>query len=165
MSNNIVVAVSPFYTGAGWEDSFTGIVFKPNQAYHPIQINEDQDLTGIRRSLRLNSLILLKGTLSPAESITATKLDPAELNTEQLEELVKSDTQAEDKAAAEFLEKETQLNTTIEALNAEVKALKADKTKVTKEHNKIVKEKDTLIEGLLALLAENNIEVPETLTK
>ena len=57
MSNNIVVAVSPFYTGAGWKDSFTGIEFKPNQFYHPIQISEDQDLTGIKRSLRLNSLI------------------------------------------------------------------------------------------------------------
>lgn len=75
----VTVSVSPFYTGRGWTDQATGISFDPVQNITPIRIEkEDKDLSGIRNSVRLNNLMLLKGDLSDAPEA------PTEVNPEEL---------------------------------------------------------------------------------
>lgn len=92
MSNKIVVAVSPFYQGPGWVDEYTLISFKPNDNYSPIEIDKSANLSGIKRSLQLNTLVLLEGELPEAKTLSTKKLDPAELSTDSLSRIMATST-------------------------------------------------------------------------
>jgi hypothetical protein len=58
----IKVAVSPFFRGESWVDECTGIKFEKNarglSIYH---IPDTYDFTSIKRSIRLNNLMLIEG--------------------------------------------------------------------------------------------------------
>lgn len=81
MSNFIEVAVSPFYNGFGWTDHGTGISFKPTHITKGVRIElkEGRNLKGIRNSIRLNNLLLLKGTLPDMGEPQPQDINPAEL--------------------------------------------------------------------------------------
>lgn len=75
----VTVSVSPFYNGRGWTDQATGISFDPVENITAIRIEkENKDLSGIRNSVRLNNLMLLKGDLNDAPEA------PTEVNPEEL---------------------------------------------------------------------------------
>jgi hypothetical protein len=58
----IKVAVSPFFGGEDWTDIYTGIQFKKSTHGLSIYVIPDGlDLTGIRKSIRLNNLMLVEG--------------------------------------------------------------------------------------------------------
>jgi hypothetical protein len=58
----IKVAVSPFFGGKSWVDEYTGIKFeKSTHGLAIYEIPEGYDLTGIKKSLRLNNLMLVEG--------------------------------------------------------------------------------------------------------
>lgn len=60
----IKVAVSPFYSGKGWTDEYTNIRFETNpRGLNVYTIPTNLDLTGINKSIRLNSLILVEGDI------------------------------------------------------------------------------------------------------
>lgn len=64
MSKDIKVAVSPFYGGEDWTCDKTGITFKRSvNGLNVYTIDADSDLTNIRKAVRLNALILMKGEL------------------------------------------------------------------------------------------------------
>lgn len=58
----IKVAVSPFFRGESWTDECTGIKFEKNQRGLSIYVIPDTyNLTSIKRSIRLNNLMLVEG--------------------------------------------------------------------------------------------------------
>jgi hypothetical protein len=58
----IKVAVSPFFGGKSWVDEYTGIKFeKSTYGLSIYEIPEGYNLTGIKKSLRLNNLMLVEG--------------------------------------------------------------------------------------------------------
>lgn len=60
----IKVAVSPFYGGEDWTDEATNITFSVNpRGLNVYSIPANLDLSGIRRAIRLNSLILVEGNV------------------------------------------------------------------------------------------------------
>lgn len=60
----IKVAVSPFYGGEDWTDELTRITFEKNaRGLNVYSIPADLDLTGIRKAIRLNALILVEGNI------------------------------------------------------------------------------------------------------
>ena len=63
MDDVIIVTVSYWYRGKGWIDPRTQIEFKGDQKGLPITISKSKDLSGIKRSIMLNNLILLEGDL------------------------------------------------------------------------------------------------------
>lgn len=134
LSEKITVAVSPFYSGLGWTDKYTSIEFKPSANYYPITISTNRDLTGIRRSLRLNTLVLLNGELPQPGEVLIEKelenLDPAELSNEQLKELV-----GDLKAGNEQLKN-----------SPELKAIEEEKLALEKELESIKKELEATVE-------------------
>ena len=67
----IKVAVSPFYGGEGWTDEKTGITFQKDKSgfMSTYVIPEEADLSGIRKAIQLNALILLEGTIEDLETV------------------------------------------------------------------------------------------------
>lgn len=58
----IKVAVSPFFRGDYWVDECTGIKFEKNERGLSIyQIPDSYDFTSIKKSIRLNNLMLVQG--------------------------------------------------------------------------------------------------------
>ena len=90
MSNFIEVAVSPFYNGFGWTDHGTGISFKPTHITKGVRIElkEGRNLKGIRNSIRLNNLLLLKGTLPDMGEPQPQDINPAELTQTEFKTLL-----------------------------------------------------------------------------
>ena len=81
MQDYIFVSVSPFYNGHGWTDHGTGIDFKPVNGLRAFRIDlkDNQDLRGIRNSIRLNHLLLLEGELPEMGEVKPEDANPAEL--------------------------------------------------------------------------------------
>lgn len=124
MSNFIEVAVSPFYNGFGWTDHGTGISFKPTHITKGVRIElrEGRNLKGIRNSIRLNNLLLLKGTLPDMGEPQAQDTNPAELTHTEFKTLlagiqegdssVVEELQSDlDKSQADLLAKTNELST------------------------------------------------------
>lgn len=86
------VAVSPHYRGRGWTDRGTGIEFSPqtDSTLNTRTINKDKydDLTGIKNSIRLNHLLVIKGEIGPEVADTPTKTNPEELTGEELDAII-----------------------------------------------------------------------------
>lgn len=78
MTETIKVAISPFYKGMGWIDPGTQLVFESGPLMKYYTIPKNRDLTGIKRSVMLNQLILVEGDLDDVEDIRD--------NTEELEQ-------------------------------------------------------------------------------
>lgn len=132
LNGEIIVAVSPFYNGPGWKDEFSNIEFKPSDNYYPIRISTSRNLKGIRRSLRLNSLILLDGKLPDGTDPELNKIDPAELSRKQLKEIAEGS--AED--TGELEQKVKDLNskaTSLESSKKEVESKLSDAESEVKE--------------------------------
>ena len=88
MDNHIVVAVSPHYTGRGWTDEATGLVFEPSNHLQPVMIAKNRNLSGIKNSLRLNNLLLLEGKLEQLKDVDIENINPAELTKKQFASLM-----------------------------------------------------------------------------
>lgn len=89
----IKVAVSPFYRGEAWTDAGTGITFEQNEHGLSIySIPEEADLSGIRTAIRLNTLLLLEGTL-PEEVVAP---EPAPVVEEPVAEEVVEEVEVEE---------------------------------------------------------------------
>lgn len=69
MTDTIKVAISPFYKGMGWIDAGTQLKFKSGALMKYYTIPKNRDLTGIKRSVMLNQLILVEGNLDDVEDI------------------------------------------------------------------------------------------------
>lgn len=139
-SNNITVAVSYFYNGKGWTDKYTGIEFFKKDAGYPIQIPKSKNLEGIKRSLRLNTLYLIDGDLDTSGENTIDKLDPSELNEDQLKEFVggsSSGNEAKDKEIASLKADKTKLETDNKGLSTDKTKLEADNKTLTGEKTKM----------------------------
>ena len=124
MSNFIEVAVSPFYNGFGWTDHGTGISFKPTHITKSVRIElrEGRNLKGIRNSIRLNNLLLLKGTLPDMGEPQAQDINPAELTHKEFKTLLSGIQEGDssiveelqsdlDKSQADLLAKTNELST------------------------------------------------------
>lgn len=91
----IRVAVSPFYGGEDWTDAATGITFKRNEhGLSVYSIPEDIDLSGIRKAIRLNALMLIEGKVpygtdeviihkEPVKEIKAEEIEVEEVKAEE----------------------------------------------------------------------------------
>lgn len=148
MNDVIVVAVSYYYGGRGWTDPYTNIDFKADQKGLPIVISKDKDLTGIKRSVRLNNLLLLEGELDTSGENNLEKIDPAELTAEQLQEIA-----GESGAGAEELQAQ------IDKLTKEKQALEKSNQTLTSEKeakDKKIKELEAQIATLTSQLEEAN---------
>lgn len=67
---NVVVALSPFFGGKeGFLDEVSGIHFNFGQRGElvPYDISRVKDLSGIKRAIRLNVLLLVEGSLDDVE--------------------------------------------------------------------------------------------------
>lgn len=86
------VAVSPHYRGRGWTDRGTGIEFGPQEDStlntRTIDKERYEDLTGIKNSVRLNHLLVIKGEIGPEVADTPTKTNPEELTGEELDAII-----------------------------------------------------------------------------
>lgn len=148
MNEVIVVAVSYYYGGRGWTDPYTNIDFKANQKGLPIVISKDKDLTGIKRSIRLNNLLLLEGDLDISGENSLEKIDPAELTAEQLQELVGAGGAGSEELQAQ-IDKLTKEKKALEESN---KTLTSDKT----ANEKKIKELEAQISTLTSQLETAN---------
>ena len=141
MDDVIIVTVSYWYRGKGWIDPRTQIEFKGDQKGLPITISKSKDLTGIKRSIILNNLILLEGNLGEPGVANLEKIDLAELSPEQLEELAGSGSRNNEELEKKIKELEEEKK----AINKELTDLKSesktDKEKITKLESDLVNEK------------------------
>lgn len=153
MSEKITVAVSYFYQGESWTDTYTKIKFKKSEAGYPIEISKIKDLTGIKRSLRLNNLVLVEGTLDTTGENSLDNIDPSELTNEQLKELAGSggDTEVLEQEIVQLKKdkttlqaENTQLGKDKTALETKVTSLEADKVQLGKDK--------TALEGQISTL-------------
>lgn len=131
MEEFIEVTVSPFYNGRGWTDSLTGIEFKPDpRGLYAIRINKRENLDGIQNSVRLNNLLLLKGSFTkPASELKVEDINPEELTREQFAVLAaKLQTGTDDGIGQEELD-----------------AVQAQLTTATNEKNAAITAKDTAV--------------------
>lgn len=73
----ITVMVSPFYGGEEWTDEGTGVVFKQSRSGEvaTYTIPADADLSGVRKAVRLNTLVLVSGSLEDTKA-PAVKEEP-----------------------------------------------------------------------------------------
>lgn len=162
MNDVIVVAVSYYYGGRGWTDPYTNIDFKADQKGLPIVISKDKDLTGIKRSVRLNNLLLLEGELDTSGENNLEKIDPAELTAEQLQEIAgESGADAEElQAQIDKLTKEKQaLEKSNQTLTSEKQALEKSNQTLTSEKeakDKKIKELEAQIATLTSQLEKAN---------
>jgi hypothetical protein len=84
----IKVAVSPFYRGEDWTDAGTGIHFEQNEhGVNIYSIPEEADLSGVRRAIRLNTLMLIEGTI-PEDVVKELAPEPTPVVEEVKEETV-----------------------------------------------------------------------------
>lgn len=92
---HIKVAVSPFYGGEGWTDEKTGITFQKDKSgfMSTYIIPEGADLSGIRKAIQLNALILLEGTIEDS----GTAKEKEESKTEVKEEVKIEEEKKEEK--------------------------------------------------------------------
>ena len=134
MDDVIIVTVSYWYRGKGWIDPRTQIEFKGDQKGLPITISKSKDLTGIKRSIILNNLILLEGNLGEPGVANLEKIDPAELSPEQLEELAGSGSRNNEELEKKIKELEEEKK----AINKE---LTTTKGKLTIAESDLVNEK------------------------
>lgn len=83
----IKVAVSPFFRGESWIDECTGIKFEKNARGLSIyQIPESYDFTSIKRSIRLNNLMLVEGDPSVMNEVKEVVIpEPAPVVEEETE--------------------------------------------------------------------------------
>ena len=89
--SKIKIAVSPHYRGNGWTDRGTGITFEPQGAQlktRTIDLDKEEDVSGIKNSVRLNHLLVLEGSFLEDTPDKPNKLNPEELTGEELDELV-----------------------------------------------------------------------------
>lgn len=112
----IKVQVSPFIGISEWKDSYSGITFSKKAGV--IKIPDGLDLTGVKKHIRLNQLILIGGDLSEykeavkkqqeSQPIATDKDEKAEEKTETLqkESLVTEEQQADEEAAKEEVKEE-----------------------------------------------------------
>lgn len=134
MDDVIIVTVSYWYRGKGWIDPRTQIEFKGDQKGLPITISKSKDLTGIKRSIILNNLILLEGDLGEPGLANLEKIDPAELSPEQLEQLAGSGSENNEELEKKIKELEEEKKT----INKE---LTTTKGKLTIAESDLVNEK------------------------
>lgn len=132
MNDVIVVAVSYYYGGRGWTDPYTNIDFKADQKGLPVVISKDKDLTGIKRSVRLNNLLLLEGDLDTSGENNLEKIDPAELTAEQLQELAGAGGADSEELQAQ-IDKLTKEKQALEKSNQELTTQKTANEKKIKE--------------------------------
>lgn len=132
MNDVIVVAVSYYYGGRGWTDPYTNIDFKADQKGLPVVISKDKDLTGIKRSVRLNNLLLLEGDLDTSGENNLEKIDPAELTAEQLQELAGAGGADSEELQAQ-IDKVTKEKQALEKSNQELTTQKTANEKKIKE--------------------------------
>ena len=184
MSNFIEVAVSPFYNGFGWTDHGTGISFKPTHITKGVRIElkEGRNLKGIRNSIRLNNLLLLKGTLPDMGEPQPQDINPAELTHTEFKTLlagiqeggssIVEELQSDlDKSQADLLAKTNELSTiqgqlsNLEGeLSAKAAELSAANSEVTAKDNQISTIQSELDEKETQLSTANErIEELETL--
>ena len=165
MDDVIIVTVSYWYRGKGWIDPRTQIEFKGDQKGLPITISKSKDLTGIKRSIILNNLILLEGNLGEPGVANLEKIDPAELSPEQLEKLAGSGSRNNEELEKKIKELEEEKK----AINKELTDLKSesktDKEKITKLESdlKLVNEELTTTKGKLTI-AESDLVNEKTNT-
>lgn len=142
LNGEIIVAVSPFYNGPGWKDEFSNIEFKPSDNYYPIRISTSRNLKGIRRSLRLNSLILLDGKLPDGTDPELNKIDPAELSRKQLKEIAEDTGELEQKVkdlnskATSLESSKKEVESKLSDAESEVKEAKSNLSDVETERDK-----------------------------
>ena len=122
-TNDIVVAVSPHYSGMGWVDKETGFKFEPTRKIKAFRISKDRNLTGIKNALRLNHLILLEGTLDTEGEIDSNNLNPAMLTKQQFDVMIQR--LGENGDNGDLI---ASLNSQIESLESDKTALQGEKT-------------------------------------
>lgn len=122
-TNDIVVAVSPHYSGMGWVDKETGFKFEPTRKIKAFRISKDRNLTGIKNALRLNHLILLEGTLETEGEVDLNYLNPAMLTKQQFDVIIQR--LAENGDSSDLI---ASLNSQIESLESDKTALQGEKT-------------------------------------
>lgn len=138
MEEFIEVTVSPFYNGRGWTDSLTGIEFKPDpRGLYAIRINKRENLDGIQNSVRLNNLLLLKGSFDkPATELKIEDINPEELTKEQFAVLAaKLQSGSDDGIGQEELD----------AVEAQLSTVQGQLTTATSEKNEAITAKDTAV--------------------
>lgn len=155
----ILIAVSPFYDGKGWTDRGTGISFKPTQKIEPIRIAIDGKNTfdGIANSVRLNNLMLLKGTMPQTAPVPVAKRNLEELTVEELELLVSegADTNALDQ---EIVSLKSQLTTANEGKTAAEGAKAAKQLELDAANARIADLEGQLAAQAALNLPEDNLE-------
>lgn len=97
----IKVIVSPFYGGEEWLDEATNITFKQNRTgYAEIYtVPEGKDLSGIRKAINLNALVLVEGTLSDLAKVEAPKVETPKVEVKEPE--VKVEVQVSEEVVVE----------------------------------------------------------------
>jgi len=120
----IKVAVSPFYRGEGWVDEKTLITFEPNEhALNVYSIPADLDLSGIKKAIQLNTLILVEGNVGDFN-----KIEEIVVESPKVEEPVKE----EEPVVEEPKEEESLLDVDLDVKIQEAPKKKAAKKKATK---------------------------------
>lgn len=174
---SIVVAVSPFYSGLGWKDEATGLLFRPSDRLSAVRISKDRDLSGIKNAVRLNHLLVLEGKLDTEGPIEKEALDPNLLTKEQFQTMLH---QMKEQAAPDE-EEIRQLKEENTALKAAKKALEDELALLTEKAEEPAPEEEAPEEPaalwteeellkltkaeLLSLAEEKNIAYKETDTK
>jgi hypothetical protein len=85
---DIKVAVSPFYGGEDWTCDKTGITFRRSvNGLNVYTVSTDLDLTNIRKAIRLNALLLMKGELpeAPVEEVKQPKQEEVKVEEPKVE--------------------------------------------------------------------------------
>ena len=138
-TNDIVVAVSPHYSGMGWVDKETGFKFEPTRKIKAFRISKDRNLTGIKNALRLNHLILLEGTLETEGEVDLNYLNPAMLTKQQFDVIIQR--LAENGDSSDLI---ASLNSQIESLESDKTALQGEKTSLQGQVSTLEGEKTSL---------------------
>lgn len=120
MPETIKVAVSPFFGGEDWTDEKSGILFEKNpRGLTVYTIPTSFDLTGIKRAIQLNALILVEDNVGKFNEVNDVIIEEPKKEEAPVVEEPKAEPVAEEPA---------------EEAEVEVKATKpARKTKSTKK--------------------------------
>lgn len=158
--SRVEIAVSPFYSGNGWTDRGTGIEFVPQTSGQlktkSFNLSDKEDLTGIKNSVRLNHLILLSGDLNDVAD-EPQKINPEELTGEDLDQLINSKGNNNDK----LIKENKALKNRIKELE---KKLEKQKTTIVKVDRKAMEEDNTKKE-LLEIAKKEKVEIDSSSTK
>lgn len=139
--SKIEVAVSPLFRGRGWTDRGTGIDFEQQGSVlktRTIDLSKDADYSGIKNSVRLGHLIVIKGKFTEQVEEQPNFINPEELSGEQLDELVGE-------------------GGSDESLKARIKELESEQVAFKRENVSLVKENEQLTKEILTL-KENSKE-------